>query len=126
MEWKYVKPLKKEDEVLRFLQKYNIVLPQKLIKCIEEYNGGRPSIKLFDTDKAKEYVFKALLSYNEEDTENIYKIYPGEFADTMLYPIGTDASGNFVCFDRKNEKYVLWKHESNKQELIIFGAQLKL
>ena len=118
MTWKYVKPLKKSDAVDSFLRKYSITLPKELVKCIANNNGGRPSEKLFDTNKGKEYVFKSLLSYNDDDVECIYRVYPRLFEGTSLYPIGTDASGNFVCFDTVEEKYILLKHETNSKEVI--------
>lgn len=118
LSWKYVKPIKEPEAVHNFLNKYKIVLPEELIQCITENNGGRPSQKLFDTDKGKEYVFKSLLSYNEEDTECIYKVFPELFYGTALYPIGTDASGNFICFDIAEQKYALLKHETNAKEYI--------
>lgn len=119
MIWKYIKPLKDLDSVDKFLDKYNIELPDDLVKCIKCNNGGRPSEKLFDTDMGKEYVFKSLLSYNEGDSECITKVYPKLFEGTKLYPIGSDASGNFVCFDCEKRKYVLLKHETNSIEVIM-------
>lgn len=117
--WKYVKPLKNPDVVTQFLKKNNIVLPLNLILFIEKNNGGRPSLKLFNTDKGKEHVFRSLLSYNQEDTDSIYTVFPQLFENTSLYPIGMDASGNYVCFDYSEKKYVLLNHETNSKEAII-------
>ena len=117
--WKYVKTLKDPDVVNKFLRKYDIVLPQTLLDCIVQNNGGRPSKKDFTTDKGREYVFKSLLSYNIEDAECIYDVYPSLFKATSLYPIGTDASGNFICYDWNTQKYVLLKHETNTIENIV-------
>lgn len=119
--WKYVKPLKDEMAVKNFLKKYNVTLPALLIECLENNNGGRPLTKLFDTDASKECVFKSLLSYNQNDIENIYIIYPYLFKNNTLFPIATDAAGNFICYDTYNGIYVLFKHETNKIEKIVFG-----
>ena len=116
--WKYVKPLRFDNVVSDFLRLHNISLPDPLLACITKNNGGRPSEKLFNTDQGKEYVFKTLLSYNEEDLECIYRFFPTVFDGTSLYPIGIDSSGNFVCFDTSNGNYILLNHETGVRELI--------
>ena len=116
--WKYVKPLKNQKAVELFLNKYQINLPEKIVQCLSRNNGGRPSVNYFDTEKGKGYVFKSLLSYNEGDIECIYNVYPSLFKGTYLFPIGTDAGGNFVCYDLEKNKYVLLKHETNTVEFI--------
>jgi len=116
--WKYVKPLKSDGAVTDFLRAHNIFLPESLVACITKNNGGRPSEKLFDTDKGKEYVFKSLLSYNEGDLDCIHSFFPVLFEGTSLYPIGTDSSGNFICYDTAKGNYILLNHESNTRELI--------
>lgn len=119
--WKYVKPLKSNSVVTDFLRTHNISLPESLLSCIIRNNGGRPSEKRFDTIQGKDYVFKSLLSYNEDDLECIYKVFPALFEGTHLYPIGTDAGGNFICYDTNNHNYVLLNHETNTQELITLN-----
>ena len=116
--WKYVKPLRNKQVVFDFLQENGVQLPEGLVKCITENNGGRPSEKLFNTDKGSEYVFKSLLSYNKNDIENIYAVYPALFQGTLLYPFATDAAGNFICYDIASALYVLHKHETNSIEVI--------
>ena len=123
--WKYVKPLENAFAVKDYLNKYHICLPDNLISILERYNGGRPSEKQIVTSKNKEYVFKALLSYNKNDSETIYKIYPELFGKTSLYPIGSDAAGNFICYDTNAMKYVLFNHETETVEIIknsLFGG----
>lgn len=117
--WKYVKPLKNEKTIEEFLKKHNIKLPESLVKCIKENNGGRPDIFLFDTAKGKEYVFQSLFSYNYEDKNNIYKIYSSLFENSELYPIGIEAAGNIICYHQEQKKYVLWNHENNELEDIL-------
>lgn len=119
IKWKYVKPIIDEDNVLNFLLQHGVNLPQQILDCIIENNGGRPSSTVFNTNKSKERVFKSLLSYNSEDRENIYSVYPHMFRGTELYPIGTDAAGNFICIDLQNDNtLILWEHESRRKELI--------
>ena len=110
--WKYVKKLNDKDAVKKFLKKHNILLPEKIVKLLEQYNGGRPSEKSIFTSDNREHVFKALLSYNINDLESIYSIYPAVFNDTNLYPIGTDPAGNYVCYDYVNKKFMFLDHET--------------
>ena len=117
--WKYVKKLDNSDSVSRFLKHYHIILPTGLIACLEQNNGGRPSEKDFNTNKGKGYVFKNLLSFNENDKESIYKFYPDLFRGTALFPFALDSAGNIICYDVKNKKYVLWKHETDTIEVIL-------
>lgn len=76
-------------------------------------------MKLFNTVSTKEHVFKPLLSYNKEDIENIYSIYPNIFENTRFYPLGMDATGNYVYYDLLNNKFVLFNHNTYKAEEII-------
>ena len=114
--WKYVKPLADKDSVKDFLYRYKISLPEDLITVLVEYNGGRPENREILTVDGKEYVFKALLSYNMGDKETIHMIYPELFENTTLYPFASDAAGNFVCYDTKAHKYCLYNHETGKAE----------
>lgn len=93
-------------------------LPDKLIESMEQFNGGRPPEKQIITSSQREYVFKAMLSFNEKDRETIYSIYPRFFEGSNLFPIASDAAGNFICYDLKIRKFVLLNHENNQTELI--------
>ena len=117
--WKYIKPLEDPSAVKRFLKLYNVILPQKLIESIEQFNGGRPSEKRIITSSKREYVFKAMLSYNTKDKETIYNVFPELFKATPLFPFASDAAGNFICYDLKLKRCVLLNHESNQTEQIV-------
>lgn len=116
--WKYVKPLEDVASVRVFLIKNGIKIPENLIEILEKNNGGRPSEKSIITETQREYVFKSLLSYNNDDLENIYSLYSDSFKDRHLYPLGSDAAGNIICFDYSVNKYVLLNHETNEPEII--------
>lgn len=116
--WKYVKPLEKETAVKDFLKQYHIKLPEKLVCVLENYNGGRPSEKTVVTSTGREYVFKTLLSFNPDDKESIAKIYPTVFGGTELFPFGSDAAGNLICYDLEAQAYVLYNHETDATERI--------
>ena len=115
--WKYVKPLSKIDAIEDFEKENNISLPLDLKKCIKANNGGRPSLKVFDTDDSKERVFKTLLSFNESDVENIYKYFPIIYSHSNnLIPFASDPFGNYICL--QDSKVVLFLHETGKSEYI--------
>lgn len=117
--WKYVKPLKNLATAKDFWNTHKVQLSPSLEQCLISNNGGRPSVFLFDTNVRKEYVFQSLFSYNIDDKCNIYSVYPGEFENTHLFPIGLEAAGNIVCFEMNTERYVLWNHENGKSEEIL-------
>ncbi len=117
--WKYIKPLDDPSAVKRFLKTNNVDLPKKLIESIEQFNGGRPSDKRIITSSKKEYVFKSMLSYNINDKETIYSVFPELFKDTPFFPFASDAAGNFICYDMNQKRCVLLNHENNQPETIV-------
>jgi len=118
LKWSYVKPLKEQDLISNFEKAHNLKIPKDLKQCIFINNGGRPNLNVFDTAKTGERVFKTLLSFNEDDTENIYKIFPIFGNNTQLLPFASDPSGNFICVNLQTNNIVLWLHETNEKELI--------
>lgn len=117
--WKYVKQLEDQNSTESFLSNNNIELPFDILECLKNNNGGRPNLNTFDTDKAKERLFKALLSYNINDKENIYSTYSQEFKNKGMFPIASDVAGNFICVNLKfNNEIVLVEHESGRIEYI--------
>ena len=67
IKWKYIKELKNPESVDSFLRKYKITIPRNLVECVKENNGGRPDKKDFSTNKRDGYVFKSLLSFNQDE-----------------------------------------------------------
>lgn len=118
MNWKYVKPLKNKSAVQTFMKKYDLELPDEAVFVMETYNGGRPANKEIVTETGRVYVFKSMLSYNEDDPETIYNLYPERFSGMDLFPLGSDSAGNFICFDLTEKRYVLLNHETDEKETI--------
>lgn len=116
--WKYIKELKDPNSIDNFLRLNNISIPSELKQILTQNNGGRPSVKEFDTDKHQGCEFKALLSFNRSDRENIYMVYDA-FLNTSIFPFGSDSFGNLICYDTKNNKYLFYNHDQNDFETII-------
>jgi len=117
--WKYVKKLKNKKAIENFENENKIKLPIDIIECVKKNNGGRPNKKTFDTENSKERVIKNLLSFNSDDLETVYSIFEVlNKEDNRLFPIASDPSGNYICYDLMNKKIVLWLHETNKVENI--------
>ena len=117
--WKYVKPLKDNNAVECFENDNNLKLPQDIVSCVKEYNGGRPDKKTFNTEVTKGRVIKSLLSFNKDDLETIYDaidVLKDENRD--LVPIVSDPGGNYICYNTKKENIVFWMHETNTTEKI--------
>ena len=82
--------------------------------CVLNYNGGRPSNRIFDTDSAKERELKSFLSFNKEDKETVWKIFSwnkDELKDKYI-PFGIDNFGNLICFNADNDNIVFINHEN--------------
>lgn len=116
--WKYIKPLKSDEAVRSYLQRYDVLLPERLIRFLESRNSGRPSSPSFSTNKQDGYVFNSLYSYNAGSVNDIAKTYEQVFYGSRLYPIAIEAAGNVICFDFDKQKLVLWNHENDELELI--------
>ena len=113
MEWKYVKELQSVDLIDDYECFVKYVFCDSFRKCVIANNGGRPSKRVFDTDKAKERELKSFLSFNRKDRETVWKIYEWskEELTNKYIPSGIDNFGNLICFDAKNDKIVFFNHE---------------
>ena len=109
--WNYVKELKDVLSIEKFENAHEFTYPADLKEILFKYNGGRPNLRYYDVGSEYDKEFKNLLSFNETDIENIYKVYPIESSDGTLVPFASDPAGNF--FVLKDSKIFLWNHESN-------------
>lgn len=122
--WKRVKSLSRFNSLDNFEQEYDITLPDNLKEFIITNNGGRPNLDIIKTADGKEVEIKALLSFNKEDPENIYKVidYFKKQFNGNIVPIATEPSGNYFCIDLTNNSIVYWEHETN--DLIFIAKDL--
>lgn len=120
MEWKYVKPLSSEENINDFECMVKYCFPDEFRKCVIQHNGGRPSCKVFDTNKTKERELKSFLSFNKEDRETVWKIHEwnAEELSNRYIAFAIDNYGNLICFDANNDSIVFLNHENLEIELI--------
>ena len=119
MNWKYVSPTTLEN-IFLVEKKIGYQLPDNLKAVILENNNGRPERDCFDTEFNQGLQFKQLLSFNENDEENIYA-YIDFFKKENIVPFADDPAGNLICIDQG--KIVLWNHETNEKEFIAASLE---
>lgn len=110
--WNYVKPLNQVNSVEQFEQTYQVVFPDDLKEIIKTFNNGRPSLKVFDIGTLKEREFKKLLSFNQEDMENIYDFLNLDSNQVGFIAFANDPAGNLIGL--YNGKIYYWLHESDE------------
>lgn len=110
--WNYVKPLNQVNSVELFEQTYQVVFPDDLKEIIKTFNNGRPSLKVFDIGTLKEREFKKLLSFNQEDMENIYDFLNLDSNQVGFIAFANDPAGNLIGL--YNGKIYYWLHESDE------------
>ena len=120
MNWRYVKVLEDIKLINEFEEKYGFSFSDEFKECVTKYNGGRPEHQVFDTDIEKERTIKALLSFNKNDKETIWKM--AEWSDSIIkkgyFPFATDDAGNMICFTKHYNNVVIIDHEDDHAEVI--------
>lgn len=114
--WRRVKPLKDKNCLANVEKRFGMNIPENLKDLICENNGGRPNPSIFKPISGEEVQIKMLLSYNEDDTETIYKCidYFREHFENDLLPFASEASGNYFCIRASNGAVVLWQQEGSR------------
>lgn len=108
IKWDFVIALNNEDSIDKIKSKLNIEIPEDLINLIKNYNGGYPNKSSFNIKDYGTTDFKCLLSYNEEDDENIYDIID-YFIDKYnggVLPFACDSGDGYYCISDKGIIYV--------------------
>ena len=126
MDWKYVKALKSDSLIEEYEKMTGYKFPESFCECVRKNNGGRPSKKVFDTDRTKERVLKSFLSFNKEDRETVWKISEWnsvELGDKYV-AFAIDNFGNLICFEKASGKVVFIELETLNVEVIAdeFGG----
>lgn len=110
--WNKSKPLKDEKSVNKLQQQYHFSLSTELEDCIFKNNGARPKPNTIKLKTGKENDIKILLSYNQDDVENIYAIidFFMKKYEGRIIPFASDSSGNYYCEQNKKE-IILWTQD---------------
>jgi hypothetical protein len=125
IEWRYVKPLMDENIISNVEKELGISFSDFYISFVKKYNGSRPPISVFDTDKTKERTIKTFLSFNSSDLENITKVnnylkendYQEEITKNIV-AFADDNFGNYICFNKSNNSIVFFEHETESIEFV--------
>lgn len=109
--WKKVKSIKDKTSLSEVERKIVFSIPKELRQCILENNGGRPVPNAIHLSNGDDNDVKCLLSYNRDDTENVFKIldfFIQNYSGSLL-PFAMDSAGNYYCV--RGEEVVLWTQE---------------
>lgn len=106
--WSRPKPLENPMAVKQLQEKYGFALSGDLTNCILSNNGARPRPNTIVLKNGEENDVKMLLSYNQNDPENIYKVieYFIKTYNGSLIPFASDSAGNYYC--EQGKRIVLW------------------
>ena len=120
-EWKYIKRNISRDDIGRLEKIAGVEIPQPVVGFIIEHNNGRPIRNTLLMPSGDERIFEKLLSFNEQDVENVFSTlnnHCDDFRDVGLIPVAMDPFGNYFCLNAKNNFRVdFWRHESGSTEV---------
>lgn len=117
MEWNKVKQLEDKGAIEEFEKKFNYILPVDFKEFVENYNGARPNIKVFDCKESKMHVFNHMLSFNKNDKLNIWNInFNSDNSSDKYLIFGVTSFGDFLCFDRETNHVIYLEHETMEIE----------
>jgi hypothetical protein len=116
MNWILAKPLENVSLISSFQEKYGVIFPDDFKACVLEHNGSRPRPNIFDVSSRKELVAKSLLSFNKNDSDNIWETNDqlNVKLSNLVIAIMSDQFGNYICLDYRNRKVpsiIFWDHE---------------
>lgn len=118
--WSRSKPLNNPLVIKQLEEKYGFSLSDDLVNCILSNNGARPRPNTIELKNGEENDVKLLLSYNENDPENIFKVieyFVNNYNGTLI-PFATDSAGNYYC--EQGKRIVLWTQ--NKEILPVCNS----
>lgn len=113
--WSRIKPLVNPKAIVQLEQKYGFSLSEDLKKCVISNNGARPKPNTIVLKNGEENDVKILLSYNDGDPENIYKVieYFMKNYNGTLIPFATDSAGNYYC-EQNEQHIILWTQNDER------------
>ncbi|MDD2229522.1 MAG: SMI1/KNR4 family protein [Candidatus Cloacimonetes bacterium] len=122
IEWKYPKSHLSTVEIEVYENALGYKIQSDYMKLILSINGSRPKPNKFDTEAAKDRVFRGLISISQKDSGNIYSVleWIRDRLPRNLVPFADDPAGNYLCFDFSKSKptVVFWIIETGATEYI--------
>lgn len=112
--WKYTIKIKDENVFKNVEEKYGVTIPDEVKNLVIEANAGTPSKIHIRDEHGNERVFGTLLSYNDEDDDNIFHVLE-HWQDKKSLPFAVDPFGNHFAIDLSLGN-IIWKdHETDKE-----------
>lgn len=110
--WSRPKVLRNPNTIKQLEKTYGFSLSDDLTNCILSNNGARPRPNTIKLENGEVNDVKLLLSYNDSDTENIFKVieYFINTYNATLIPFAVDSVGNYFC--EQDKRIVLWTQDA--------------
>lgn len=110
IEWNIYDDSKLDISLIESTEKQiGVSFPESYKKCVLKYHGATPVQDLFNVEGTQR-VFGEFLGFDENDDETLLSYYimeTNEVTGTIpkeVIPFANDPSGNYICFDYKNDK----------------------
>ena len=120
-------PVSAED-INKVGKQIGYVFPDDYTECTSFNNGSAVLPYNFEVDGITK-VFGTLLSYDEQSSEYIVKVYRS-YVSTLpkgIVPFAFDPAGNLLCFDYKDDEnnpiVVFWEHENAGEKEILMREE---
>lgn len=116
--WEDVIPLEDRKLIDAYEEKTGFRFPESFRACVCAHNAGSPQKPVFGP---KDRVFHRLYSFNQDDKSSIWKQndWNGRQRDwntdgqaEPYIAFGDTCFGDWVCFDRRDGKIVLFDHDT--------------
>lgn len=117
IEWKYKIDLA-DNAISTISSKYNLTIPDDLVKLLEKANAATPSKTKFML-KVDEKILGAILSFNPGEIEaDSFETAMKIGFEKDIVPFGIDPFGNYICYSVKDGAIVFFDHEEDSTTII--------
>lgn len=123
IKWDFVIPLNDESKISEIESKFKIKISKELFDLIKKYNAGYPNKNICNIEKLGARDLKCLLSYNENDGENIYDSlnYFLEKYDGFVIPFAVDSGSGTYLYTTSGIYYV----DANNSEMFFVAKNIE-
>ena len=117
IEWKYKIDLA-ENAISTLSSKYNVTIPDELVKLLNKANAATPSKTKFMV-KVDEKILGAILSFNPGEKEaDSFETAMNIGFEKDIIPFGIDPFGNYICYNTKDQSIMFFDHEEDSMTVI--------